>query len=127
VLPYVYSIVKIILIMRLFAQKHDLMKSAHTAPAYLRQPVDPVAEMMQAAGGKMVRRTDIRLRILNKCSNYDTFLRVELLTPAYRTCHKEDRKVREIKNVADRMASLIVGSDYPMKAVTRGEDFRAVP
>jgi hypothetical protein len=34
--------------MRLFAQKHDLMKSAHTAPVYLRQPVDPVAEMMQA-------------------------------------------------------------------------------
>jgi hypothetical protein len=26
----------------------------------------------------------------------------------------KDRKVREIKNVADRIASLIVGSDYPM-------------
>ncbi|UCD34312.1 MAG: hypothetical protein JSU90_08405 [Nitrospiraceae bacterium] len=47
------------------------------------------------------------------CGNTVTFRHETLTGEALRARMSEDRKVHEIARMADRIASLIVGSDYP--------------
>jgi hypothetical protein len=48
------------------------------------------------------------------CGKTVTLKHEQLTEEALRTQRSEDRKVREIQTMADRIAFLIVGSDYPM-------------
>ncbi len=48
------------------------------------------------------------------CGNTVTFKHEQMTDKAIFARRSEDRKVREIRAMADRIASLIVGSDYPM-------------
>jgi hypothetical protein len=48
------------------------------------------------------------------CGRTITFKHEQMTDEAFLARRSEDRKVREIRNMADRIASLIVGSDYPM-------------
>jgi len=48
------------------------------------------------------------------CGRTVTFQHEHITDGALRARNSEDRKVREIRTMADRIASLIVGSDYPM-------------
>jgi hypothetical protein len=48
------------------------------------------------------------------CGKTVTFKHEQMTDEALIARRSEDRKVREIQNMADRIASLIVGSDYPM-------------
>ena len=48
------------------------------------------------------------------CGNTVTFQHEQMSDEALLARRSEDRKVREIRAIADRIASLIVGSDYPM-------------
>lgn len=48
------------------------------------------------------------------CGNTVTLKHEEMTDEALIARRAEDRKVREIREIADRIASLIVGSDYPM-------------
>lgn len=48
------------------------------------------------------------------CGKTVTFKHEQMTDEALFARRSEDRKVREITTMADRIASLIVGSDYPM-------------
>ena len=48
------------------------------------------------------------------CGKTVTFKHEQMTDEALLARRSEDRKVREIRTMADRIASLIVGSDYPM-------------
>lgn len=48
------------------------------------------------------------------CGNTVTFKHEQMTDAAICARRSEDRKVREIRAMADRIASLIIGSDYPM-------------
>jgi len=48
------------------------------------------------------------------CGQIVTLQHAQMKDEAILARRSEDRKVREIQTMADRIASLIVGSDYPM-------------
>jgi hypothetical protein len=48
------------------------------------------------------------------CGKTVTFKHEQMADEALLALNSEDRRVREIKTMADRIAFLIVGSDYPM-------------
>jgi DNA-directed RNA polymerase subunit RPC12/RpoP len=48
------------------------------------------------------------------CGKTITFKHEQMTDEAILARSAEDRKIREIRAMADRIASLIVGSDYPM-------------
>ena len=48
------------------------------------------------------------------CGKTVTFTHEQMTDESLLAMRSEDRKVREIRTMADRIASLIVGSDYPM-------------
>ena len=48
------------------------------------------------------------------CGKTVTFKHEQMTDKALMARRSEDRKVREIQSKADRISSLIVGSDYPM-------------
>ena len=48
------------------------------------------------------------------CGKTVTFKHEQITDEALLAQRSEDRKVREIRTIADRIASLIIGSDYPM-------------
>jgi hypothetical protein len=48
------------------------------------------------------------------CGKTVTFKHEQMTDEAILARRAEDRKIREIRAMADRIASLIVGSDYPM-------------
>lgn len=52
--------------------------------------------------------------IICVCGQTVTFKHEQMTDGALFALGSEDRKVREIRTMADRIASLIVGSDYPM-------------
>ena len=52
--------------------------------------------------------------IICACGNTVTLKHENMTGEALMARRSEDRKVREIQSMADRIASLIVGSDYPM-------------
>jgi hypothetical protein len=64
------------------------------------------------------REYDVTLFEFNRtlicvCGNTVTFKHEQMTEEALLALRSEDRKVREIGTMADRIASLIVGSDYP--------------